>query len=155
PAEGSGWRRERRRPGPRRTDMRRLIAILGTIAALSGLAGCGSEDAGRTGTQPGTQTGAEPDGDGQGGPAASEPAVESVTLTRAGGVAGVQEAWKIGPTDPGLRRVFEAASREALDEVEAGDGHAGKPPCCDFFQYDLVVRYEDGTNATYRVWDGG
>jgi hypothetical protein len=118
------------------------------------LTGCGSQDAdpasdgsdsgetGETGETGQTENDAEP-------------AVESVTMTRTGGYAGVHETWKVGPSDAGHGRVFEAASPEALADVGTDSGPAGKPPCCDFFQYDLIVRYDDGSNATFRMWDGG
>jgi hypothetical protein len=135
--------------GPRRTDMRRLIATLIAAAALT-LAGCGSEDA-----EP--ASGGEPDstsGDTDPTtPSDQEPTVQSVSLTRTGGIAGVDESWRVGPDDAGHRAVFRAASKEALDD--AATGVVKKPPCCDFFQYTVVVSYTDGDSATYRAYDGG
>lgn len=134
--------KERAAHRTRRTGMRRLIAILSVTAALV-LAGCGSADPDPASDEPGR----EDPGENENGPA-----VESVTMSRTGGIAGVHDAWKVGPSDTGHGAVFEAASPEALDEVDAV---TGKPPCCDFFQYDLIVRYDDGSNATFRMWDGG
>jgi hypothetical protein len=140
----------------RRTDMRRLIATLSVAAALV-LVGCGSEDADPASddTGSGETGGGQDDADAGDNETDTGPAVESVTMTRTGGIAGVHETWKIGPSDAGHGRVFEAASPEALDDVGSGSGPPGKPPCCDFFQYNLIVRYDDGTNETFRMWDGG
>ena len=126
--------------------MRRLIATLIAAAALA-LTGCGSEDSdlvgdpGSTGDSSPTE---QPD---------PEPTVQSVTLTRSGGIAGVHETWQVGPADAGHRAVFEAASKEALEDADTGAGKT--PPCCDFFQYTVVVSYSDGDTATYRMYDGG
>jgi hypothetical protein len=123
--------------------MRRLIATLIAAAALT-IAGCGSE-----GSDPTT-------GGGDGDPTQQpdrEPDVQSVTLTRTGGIAGVDESWRVGPTDAGHRPVFDAARTEALDDADTGVGKT--PPCCDFFQYTVVVAYTDGDTATYRMYDGG
>jgi len=131
--------------------MRRLIATLSVTAALV-LSGCGSEDADNPATDEAGQN--QTDETGDTGDTEAEPAVESVTMTRTGGIAGVHETWKVGPSDAGHGVVFEAASPEALADVDSGTG-VGKPPCCDFFQYNLIVRYDDGSNETFRMWDGG
>ena len=122
--------------------MRRLIAILVAATALA-VAGCGADDADSSGGNPDQNSSSDPAGSSR---------VESVAMTRTGGVAGVRESWRIGPSDRGHAAVFEAASQEQLADVE---GAKGKPPCCDFFQYSLVIRYADGSTASYRTYDGG
>jgi|Tabmets5t2r1_1033131.scaffolds.fasta_scaffold13901_2 hypothetical protein len=124
--------------------MRRLIATL-VAAAVLALAGCGSEDSDPVG-DPAPSSDSAPTEQ-------SEPTVQSVTLTRTGGIAGVNETWQVGPSDAGHRAVFDAASKEALAEADTGAGKT--PPCCDFFQYTVVVAYSDGDTATYRTYDGG
>ncbi|HYJ67119.1 MAG TPA: hypothetical protein VEX15_05590 [Nocardioidaceae bacterium] len=126
--------------------MRRLIAILAAVTALA-VAGCGTDDAESTGGDTDQTPSSDPAG-------SSEPApeVESVAVTRTGGIAGVHETWKIDPSDRGHAAVFEAASEDALADVGSA---GGKPPCCDFFEYSLVIRYADGTTASYRMYDGG
>jgi hypothetical protein len=126
--------------------MRRLIAILAAVTALA-IAGCGTDDAESAGGDTDQNPSSDPTG-------SSEPAseVESVAMTRTGGIAGVHETWKIGPSDRGHAAVFDAASQPRLDDVE---GAKGTPPCCDLFQYELVIRYSDGTTASYRMYDGG
>jgi hypothetical protein len=126
---------ERPRRCLRRSDMRRLIPILAAVTALA-VAGCGTDDPDSAGGDDSTPS--------------SE--VESVAMTRTGGIAGVRETWKIGPSDRGHAAVFEAASQLALGGVE---GAKSTPPCCDLFQYSLVIRYTDGTTASYRAYDGG
>jgi hypothetical protein len=136
---------ERSRGRPRRSDMRRLIAILATVTALA-VAGCGTDDA--------QSTGGQADQNSSSDSISSEPAadVESVAMTQTGGIAGVRESWRIDGSDRGHTAVFEAASQTAIGDAE---GAKGKPPCCDLFQYNLVIRYTDGTTASYRVYDGG
>ncbi len=120
--------------------MRRLIAILATVTALA-VAGCGTDDAQSTGGEADQNSSSEPASD-----------VESVAMTQTGGIAGVHEIWRIDGSDRGHAAVFEAASQTALADAE---GAKGTPPCCDLFQYNLVIRYTDGTTASYRVYDGG
>jgi hypothetical protein len=125
--------------------MRRLIAILATTTALA-VAGCGTDDAESTGGDSDQNPSSDAD-------TSSQPApVESVAMTQTGGIAGVHETWRIDGSDRGHAAVFEAASQSALGDAE---GAKGKPPCCDLFQYNLVIRYTDGTTASYRVYDGG
>ena len=72
-------------------------------------------------------------------------------MTRSGGFAGLNQTWDVGRSDPGHGAVFAAASTQAL---EGAEGSAGKPPCCDLFQYRLTVSYADGTVETFRLYDG-
>jgi hypothetical protein len=148
-ATSAGSGSERAGRSLRRSDMRRLIATLIAAAAFT-IAGCGSEDADPTsGGGDGDRTSdSEPTQQPE-----REPTVQSVTLTRTGGIAGVNESWRVGPTDVGHRPVFEAASKEALNDADTGAGKT--PPCCDLFQYTVVVAYTDGDTATYRMYDGG
>lgn len=126
--------------------MRRLIAILATVTALA-VAGCGTDDAQSTGGD--TDQDSSSDSTTSSGPASD---VESVAMIQTGGIAGVHESWRIDGSDQGHAEVFEAASQTALGEAE---GAKGKPPCCDLFQYSLVIRYTDGSTASYTVYDGG
>ena len=159
--------------------MRRLItAVLATAALV--LTGCGSEepDSAATEDSPSATRSPEPTPSSEPEPTrspepspssepepSSEPVpqpeptqspepqttVDSVTMTRSGGFAGISQTWKIGPSDPGHRAVFAAASPEALEDAE---GSTGKPPCCDLFQYRLSVSYSDGTVESFRVYAG-
>jgi hypothetical protein len=135
--------------------MRRLIATLVAAAALI-LAGCGSEDADPTSGGDPDPAGGDP-GPTSGDPDSTQsdqaPTVQRVTLTRTGGLAGVNDSWRVGSGDAGHRAVFKAATEAALDDVNVGPGKS--PTCCDFFQYTVVVTYTDGDSATYRTYDGG
>jgi len=79
-----------------------------------------------------------------GEPTAEQSAVaESITMTRTGGIAGVEDNWRLTPEDEFAEEAFElAAQREALQaEAAALDT---EPVCCDFFVYEISVRYTDG-----------
>jgi hypothetical protein len=155
----------------RRSGMRRLITAV-LAAAVLALTGCGSgqedsvaEDPQPTRTpEPSPSSDPEPTQSPEPKPSPSpepdpgptrtpapETSVDSVTVTRSGGIAGVHQTWQVGPSDPGHRAVFDAAEPQAL---EGAEGSAGKPPCCDLFQYDVTVRYSDGTVEFFRVHDG-
>ncbi|MGH3454740.1 MAG: hypothetical protein ACRDPQ_20440 [Nocardioidaceae bacterium] len=153
--------------------MRRLITALLAAAALA-LTGCGSDSAEPTGagadaappseSEPSTEPEATPPSEPEPAPTSEpEPSIEpepstepatsvrSVAVTRSGGIAGDRQTWQVGPSDPGHRAVFDAAAPDAL---EGAEGSAGKPQCCDLFQYDVTVRYSDGTVESFRVYDG-
>jgi hypothetical protein len=157
--------------------MRRLITAALATAALV-LTGCGSEEPDPAATKDSPSATRSPDPTPSSEPEptrspepspepepSSEPApqpeptespepqtsVDSVTMTRSGGFAGVSQTWRIGPSDPGHGPVFAAASPEAL---EGAEGSTGKPPCCDLFQYRLTVSYSDGTVESFRVYAG-
>jgi hypothetical protein len=126
--------------------MRRLIATLAAVTALT-VAGCGTDNAQSSGGD--TDSNSSSDSAGSSDAAA---AVESVSMTQSGGIAGSRETWTVGPSDRGHAAVFDAASQQVLAGAE---GAKGTPPCCDLFQYDLVIRYSDGSTASYRTYDGG
>jgi hypothetical protein len=155
--------------------MRRLIPALLAAAALA-LIGCGSDSAEPTSagadavppseSEPSTEPEATPPSEPEPAPTSepepepppepepsTEPAasVRSVAVTRSGGFAGDHQTWQVGASDPGHRAVFDAAD---VDALEGAEGSPGKPPCCDLFQYNVTVRYSDGTVESFRVHDG-
>jgi hypothetical protein len=123
----------------RRTDMRRLITAFVAAATLA-LTGCGSDDADPSSSDKTNPTESPESG----------PAVQSVSMTQSGGIAGIHQTWEVGPSDAGHDAVFEAASTEALEGVE---GATGEPPCCDFFQFDVTVQYADGSTESLRMYE--
>jgi hypothetical protein len=66
-------------------------------------------------------------------------------MRRTGGVRGVHDEWRLAPGDDFSDRAFELASRRSGLEAEAAELKV-EPRCCDFFAYDLRVRYADGSS---------
>jgi len=73
-------------------------------------------------------------------------------MTQQGGLAGVVRSWRITERSPRHERVFAAADRSLLEGSSARA--AGQAPCCDLLEYEVVVRYADGTSMRMRTWDG-
>lgn len=69
--------------------------------------------------------------------------VVSLTLSRGGGIAGVDDTWSLAPGDANSAAAFELAARR--DELEAEAAELDQEPvCCDFFVYSVSVHYADG-----------
>ena len=81
----------------------------------------------------------------------SDVTVESVTVRQSGGIAGVDQTWRVTSETPGSQRVFAAARNEAVL-----DSHGSKAPevCCDFFLYHISIQYSDGRAVQLSATDG-
>jgi len=121
--------------------MRRAFATVPVLVALA-VSGCGAD----TGGAP-TPDGSRPSS----APGPSEIAVESVTVYQSGGIAGVERMWRITPDSPGSGPVFAAASEEAVRDA---GGHDPTEVCCDFFLYEIEVRYTDGQSVLLSTTGG-
>jgi hypothetical protein len=64
-------------------------------------------------------------------------------MTRSGGIAGVRDSWRLAPGDEFSEQAFEVAARRSQLEAEVAELDQ-EPICCDFFVYDVTVRYADG-----------
>ncbi len=125
----------------RRMVMRRLLAVLGALLMLTA-GGCG----------PGSGNDAGPEGPGS--TATSPPSrvqPESVTMQQSGGIAGVERTWRVTNDTRGADRVFAAAQDDAL---QAAAARTSTPICCDFFVYNILIRYSDGETLQIVTSDG-
>jgi hypothetical protein len=77
--------------------------------------------------------------------------VESVTVRQSGGIAGIDQTWRVSADTPGVARVLAAAGDEALRA--AATGTPATDLCCDLFQYDITIRYSDGLTVRLRTTD--
>lgn len=80
--------------------------------------------------------------------------VQSIRMTRTGGVAGLRKTWRVVPGGEHAAPALAAAEQRADLEAEASAGPRG-PSCCDFFSYDVVVTYADGGTVHLVVTDPG
>lgn len=118
-------------------------AVTAVVAALVlGISGCGGET---------TEDGNAPE-PGETGSTAIERAVDSVTVQQSGGLAGVRRTWQVKPGASNAARVFDAASADGVAAAAAASTVA-TVPCCDFFVYDITVRYSDGRSLRVRTSD--
>lgn len=62
-------------------------------------------------------------------------------MQQSGGIAGIDHTWQVTGDTDGAEQVFAAAADPALREAAAREV---SPICCDFFVYDIVIRYDDG-----------
>ena len=125
---------------------RRLPATFALLAALVA-GGCGSDPASPgDASEPSATTRVPPEATEE---ASEDPAdattVTSISMRRTGGVAGVHDQWRLKPGDEFSDQAFELASRRSELEAEAA-ALKDEPVCCDFFVYDLTVRYADGSS---------
>lgn len=120
--------------------MSRQVAVLAALLTLvAGACGAESED------DP------TPD-DGASAPTSTGPqvSVESVTVQQSGGIAGIDQTWHVTGSTPGAEQVFAAAQDEALRDAAASKS---TQICCDFFVYDIVIRFSDGDTLRLATSD--
>lgn len=126
------------------------------LLAVVLLAGCGStpppapddpasDQPADTGGEDGTFEGGTDDDD------VSVDSVVSVSMTQLGGLTGVVRSWRITERHPRHGHVFAAAERELLEDTTTRA--ADQSLCCDPLEYEVVVRYADG--STKRLRTGG
>lgn len=109
-----------------------LLVVLLTGVLL--LAGCGSSPA----PEPADRTAED-----------LSPEVVSVSMTQQGGQAGSLRSWRVTERSPRHEHVFAAAAPRALEDTTArGDG---RPACCGLLEFEVVIRYADGTTTSLRT----
>ncbi len=122
-----------------------IVVLLAVVL----LGGCGStsppapdEPAPDQAADTGVEDGAE---------GARDDAVVSVSMTQRGGLTGVVRTWRITERSPRHAHVFAAADRSVLEGSTTRA--AGPAPCCDLFEYEVMIRYGDGSTKQLRTWD--
>jgi len=119
-------------------------AVAAVVAALVlGISGCGGETTEDV-------TAPEP---GETGSTAIERAVDSVTVHQSGGLAGVRRTWQVNAGASNAERVFDAAGANGMTAAATDASVAPTVPCCDFFVYDITIRYSDGRALRVRTSD--
>lgn len=72
-------------------------------------------------------------------------------MQQSGGIAGVERTWRVTSDTRGADRVFAAAQDDALHAAAA---RTSTPICCDFFVYNILIRYSDGETLQIVTSDG-
>jgi len=116
------------------------------VACLVAVTGCGSQSPEPT-TDPPAKSTSQPGPDDEpgteDGPGDEATTATSITMTRSGGIAGVNDTWRLTPADEFSEEAFELAARRPALEAEVAELD-NEPICCDFFVYQIEVHYADG-----------
>lgn len=119
----------------------RAVVAAAAVALVLSISGCGEPvDYGTTRPAPWETS------------TAADKTVDSVTVQQSGGLAGVRRTWQVKPGASNAARVFDAASADGVAAAAAASTVA-TVPCCDFFVYDITVRYSDGRSLRVRTSD--